>query len=733
MIHNTPVKAIKLLLFSLTLLALAWVYLHYTYQKVNKKEFENTLLIARTVASTFKVTDLNELQLNESDLARSSYQSIKTILTEVIRANPNARFAYFFTERNGKIYFLADSEPPSSKDYSPPGQEYTEAHNEDYLIFKDGKESYTGPVTDRWGTWMNVLIPIKDKTTGGTIAAFGLDFNAHTWNIYLLYEIIESSILLILLFISLFVSYKIRFKNFLLKEENNSRKKAEEALRIAEYQQRSLIENIPTGIVVHLPDTSVYYSNPRASFLLGLTEKQMKGKTAFEKTWHFIDETGQVLSKADYPVNKILETRQILKDYIIGIVHSDMAQPVWAICNGYPTFNSNGSLLEIVITFNDITQLKESEERLQESEKELIESQKVSGIGSYSLDIINNRWTSSIVLNNILGIDNSYDHSTNGWFSLIHHSDYQEIYDYFKKEILEKKKRFDKEYRIISKDENIEHWVHCIGMLTFDNHDNPAKLIGTIQDITERKKIMTALNEAKMKAESSDNLKTAFLNNISHEVRTPLNGILGFGELLASNDSTNEERAEYFGFLKSNCNRLVSTIHDYIDISLIVSGSEKETKSSFIINKLIEELLLKFQPRCIDKGLTFSLDCPIWIFTEFIYTDPDLLLKIMTHLLDNAIKFTHHGEISLGCIKKEDNIEFFVKDTGIGIDEDKKDQIFDSFTQADSSYTRGHEGNGLGLSIAKGLTLLLDGKIYVESVKNLGSTFFVSIPLNETK
>jgi len=732
MIHKLSVKTIKLLIFSTTLFTIAWLYLHYTYQKVNKKEFENTIQVARTIAATFKVTDINELQLNLSDTAKHAYNDIKNTLIKVIQANPDARFAYIFTERNKKIYFVADSESPSSKDYSPPGQEYTEAHHEDYQIFKDGKESSTGPVTDRWGTWMNVLVPIKNKATGKTIAAFGLDFNAHTWSRALIYEVAESSILLILLFISLLFSYRIRLKNFLLKEEYSSRKKAENALQITEYQQKSLVENIATGIVVHLPDTSIYYSNPRASDILGLSEDQLRGKTAFEKTWHFIDETGAKLSLSDYPINKVKDHNTILKDYIIGIIRPDIQNPVWAICNGYPTLDSKGDLLEIVMTFNDITQLKESEERLQESERELIESQKASGIGSYSLDIIKDYWTSSITLNNIFGINSSDVHSIGGWLSLVHPTEYQEVYDYFN-DVLEKKGRFDKEYRIISKDKSIERWVHGIGMFVFDNQGYPIKMIGTVQDITEQKKFIVALNEAKIKAESSDKLKTAFMNNISHEIRTPLNGILGFGELLASNEHTIEERAEYFRFLKSNCNRLVSTIHDYIDISLIVSGSEEVNKSFFIINKLIEELSIKFQSKCTDKGLVFSLDCPTWIFTESIYSDLNLLIKIFNHLLDNAVKFTYHGKILLGCTKKERNTEFFVKDTGIGIDEDKINQIFDSFTQADSSYTRGHEGNGLGLSIAKGLTLLLDGEIRVESIKNVGSTFFVSIPMNESK
>jgi two-component system sensor histidine kinase/response regulator len=249
--------------------------------------------------------------------------------------------------------------------------------------------------------------------------------------------------------------------------------------------------------------------------------------------------------------------------------------------------------------------------------------------------------------------------------------------------------------------------------------------------LDEMKVMMADLTLAKERAERSDNLKTAFMQNISHEVRTPLNGIIGFGELLSSGDLSNQEREEYYGIVCDSSDRLMRTINDYMDISLIVSGNLEACKSSFAIVNLMDELLSIFQPKCSAKRLTLSLVCPTLKVSENIYTDYALLLKILDQLLDNAIKFTANGEVSFGWLKKGSNIEFFVKDTGIGIDEKIVDEIFNYFTQADVSNTRKYEGNGLGLAIAKGLSLLLGGKIRVDAVIGTGSTFYVTLPINE--
>ncbi len=234
---------------------------------------------------------------------------------------------------------------------------------------------------------------------------------------------------------------------------------------------------------------------------------------------------------------------------------------------------------------------------------------------------------------------------------------------------------------------------------------------------------------AKEQAESSDRLKTAFMNNISHEIRTPLNGILGFGQLMADPDLTQDEKEQYLFILKSSSNRLMSTVTDYMDMSLITSGNQDVRKKLFTPGDLLNTIYNRFIQPCQTKNLVLSLQIPQTVSKLYINSDHELLLKILSHLINNAVKFTKHGTVSFGFEVKGPELEFFVKDTGVGINQEVQPAIFDKFMQENVSDTRGHEGSGLGLSIAKGMVELLGGHIWLESSKGKGSAFFFTIPI----
>jgi len=236
------------------------------------------------------------------------------------------------------------------------------------------------------------------------------------------------------------------------------------------------------------------------------------------------------------------------------------------------------------------------------------------------------------------------------------------------------------------------------------------------------------LKEALIKAEASDKLKTAFMNNISHEIRTPLNGILGFAKLVVKPDVTDEKKKYYLDILENSSKRLLNTITHYMDISLLVTGNQKVKNQAFYPSGLLHNIKEKFQHQCVNKGLALTLELPS--LTEMFQTisDPALIYKIVDHLMDNALKFTNKGEISCGYTLNEDKVEFFVKDTGIGISPEVQNQMFDHFTQGDTFDTRKYEGCGLGLSIAKGLVELLKGEIRCESEPGKGSTFYFTVP-----
>lgn len=261
-----------------------------------------------------------------------------------------------------------------------------------------------------------------------------------------------------------------------------------------------------------------------------------------------------------------------------------------------------------------------------------------------------------------------------------------------------------------------------------DKEGNPIALCGISTDISLRKKAENQLLTAKEKAEAADHLKTAFLNNISHEVRTPLNGILGFADLISEPDISEEMRKNYLQILRESGERLMQTITDFMDISLITSGNmdvnlhDVEPSNEL---KIIED---EFRKKAKEKELDLKLDLPD--DGDLLFrTDPELLRKIMHHLMGNAMKFTKSGSITFGYRKSADHLRFFVSDTGKGISPSAMEIIFQPFGQEDPSITRGHEGSGLGLSIAKGMAELLGGSLTVESEVGKGSAFHIDLPV----
>jgi len=253
-------------------------------------------------------------------------------------------------------------------------------------------------------------------------------------------------------------------------------------------------------------------------------------------------------------------------------------------------------------------------------------------------------------------------------------------------------------------------------------------LIGIKENVTEKRKLMVELIQAKEKAEAGDKLKSAFINNISHEIRTPLSTIEGFVEMLLSSDTTAENKISFTQIIKKSSSRLLNTIANYMDISLIVSGNVEVHKMSCSLNQMLAELKDEFTEACAEKQIRLMISKPDDPKDIILNTDPEHLKKIWTHLIGNAVKFTPQGEITFGYRRTPKGLSFYVSDTGIGIEKDKVQLIFDYFMQADVSQTRIYEGSGLGLSIARDLVKLLGGSIYVESSQNTGSTFSFTLP-----
>jgi hypothetical protein len=246
----------------------------------------------------------------------------------------------------------------------------------------------------------------------------------------------------------------------------------------------------------------------------------------------------------------------------------------------------------------------------------------------------------------------------------------------------------------------------------------------------EKEKRANELIIAKNNAEKSNKLKSAFLANMSHEIRTPLNGILGFTSLLKQAEITEKERQNYIQIIEESGARLLSIINDIISISKIESDLMVFTTTKTKINEQLEYIYSFFKFEVESKGIEFSLIKTLSDKEAIINTDSEKLYAILINLVKNAIKFTSKGSIKIGYIKKDGYIEFYVKDSGIGIPKARQEAIFERFIQADPTNIMAHQGAGLGLSISKAYVEMLDGKIWIKSTVDEGSIFYFKLPYN---
>jgi len=246
----------------------------------------------------------------------------------------------------------------------------------------------------------------------------------------------------------------------------------------------------------------------------------------------------------------------------------------------------------------------------------------------------------------------------------------------------------------------------------------------------ELKKTHDELILAKEAAEQSEKLKMAFLSNMSHEIRTPMNSIIGFAELMTDDDLTEEEKQEYISIIINSGKQLLSIIDEILLVSKQESGEIKLVNQNIPLNKFLSDIKTANSAQLKDKPVEFYLTIPQGI-NPVISGDKVHLKQIFDNLLSNAIKFTSRGFIELGYRLKNDSpsqLEFYVRDSGIGIPKNKQAFIFERFTQVEDPMTRKFRGTGLGLSIVKKMVELMGGEIRVESEEGEGSNFIFTIP-----
>ena len=312
-----------------------------------------------------------------------------------------------------------------------------------------------------------------------------------------------------------------------------------------------------------------------------------------------------------------------------------------------------------------------------------------------------------------------------GMYDLIHIDDRDTVREALTGLMEGKYEDYHQKYRAQASPSSPFYWEETFA--TIDKYDidgNPLTIVGTSMRIDEQKEIEQALIDARNHAEESDRLKSAFLANITHEVRTPLNAIVGFSDVLPMAQSE-EERNELIKLIKQNNAHLLRLFDDMMNISKLEAGNQGEiVKDTFELTPLFRELADKYLAVALDKGLSISLSEtaePV-----LVHTDRDRLKEILNQYMNNAVKFTSTGGITLGSDKTPSSIRIWVRDTGKGIPADKcNEHLFERFVKVDDFVA----GTGLGLSICRSLADVLGGQVGVESVYGQGSTFWVEVPL----
>ena len=457
------------------------------------------------------------------------------------------------------------------------------------------------------------------------------------------------------------------------------------------------------------------------------------------------------------PLNKLIKVMHAFSkgEYDVRISKKGIGE----ISQIYDQFNLMANSLK-----KEISERLQMEEILKENTSNLKKAQLMARVGDWRYDVAKDTFYFS---SHIVEIEqlNKKEFLSEEYINSVHLEDQA----YVRKglfEAINSKNDYTLEYRRYG-NKSVQY-IKLIGDINRDKSGKALNIFGVSMDITDQKMKEIALldrewdlqksNEeylivnkklsenndlilgmnvdlklAKEKAEESDRLKSSFLANVSHEIRTPMNAIIGFSELLEDDDLDNDSRKLFTHTIRTRSADLLNIINDILDISRLESGTLVVDEFSGSISKELNELVSYYNTKnekIARKPVVFSLQNLLTSEQDIIITDFNRLKQVLMNLIDNAFKFTPEGMIEIGCqLKDVDTVLFYVKDTGIGISENKLEMIFGRFKQATEAHlTDKYGGTGLGLSISKGLIELLKGHIWVESEKGKGTTFFFTIP-----
>ncbi|MBI9038332.1 MAG: PAS domain S-box protein [Bacteroidales bacterium] len=507
-----------------------------------------------------------------------------------------------------------------------------------------------------------------------------------------------------------------------LEMQNEELVVAKEKAELAEEKYTELYDFAPTGYLSLSKDSEIKELNFVASQMLGKDRSQLINK----RFGLFISSDTKTIFNMFF--SKVFSSK--LKQSCEVTLSSEEKLPIYVILEGVICHSSELCIMTIV----DITEKKKAEENLLNEKEKLKLSEKEFKLLAESMpqivwitraDGLNIYFNQQWVDYTGLTLEESYGE---GWNKPFHPNDQQNAWLAWQNAV-RNNDTYSIESRLRRKD-GIYRWWLIRGVPVLNKKGEIIKWFGTCTDIHEMKQTELELIAAKERAEESDKLKSAFLANMSHEIRTPMNGILGFTDLLKDTKLSGDQQQMFISIIEKSGARMLNIINDIISISKIESGLIKININKSNINEQIEYIYTFFKPEVEAKGMELLFKNSLSSDKAIINTDREKLFAILTNLVKNAIKYSEKGSIELGYDKKGEFLEFYVKDTGIGIDKDRQKAIFERFIQADIADKHAYQGAGLGLSISKAFVEMLGGKLWVESEKGKGSIFYFTIPYN---
>jgi signal transduction histidine kinase len=479
----------------------------------------------------------------------------------------------------------------------------------------------------------------------------------------------------------------------------------QDELEASESVKRHIFEQAQVGIIIADNNSGIINTtNPYACNLINAPEEAIIGNVID----NFIKSSGTTHKSGESYEEILLNTNN--ESIPILCTHTKM------MMNGQPVN---------MITFVDLSEIKNLRDKLQDEKKKLSLALENSGMVfceyNFKTDdiIIDKKWEfitegpsqnkGRNIIDNVLESDRK---------NIIEKF---EIIDYGKKDTL------DVEFRVTHPSRGII-WLSVSILITKRTTDGkPLHMIGLLEDITERVNIQQELIKAKEKAEESDRMKSSYLGNMSHKIRTPLNSIVGFANLLTEEELDTEQKDNFINIIRNDTEQVLHLIDDMINLAKIDANQFEVNHKQQHINKIINNVADYYRANEKTAQLKFSVNTMLPDGKDIITTDASHLEEAINNLLNNAFKFTNDGEIELGYfVNPADNkLIIYVKDTGIGIPENQKDKIFNRFYQVDPM----SEGTGLGLTITESIVKMLGGKITFESEENKGTKFFIELDM----